>query len=124
MIDDDKEAQRIKLREHRKAQADAAFAECVAKYGDAEEADDGCRLVEASNRFFVLRRPTRGEYKRWKADVRESDSFDTLLIDCVYFPPKEEFAKLRDKYPALPDELGQTVLELAGLTNETLAKKR
>lgn len=117
----DREAQRAAARAARKAAAEAAHTAAVEKFGN--EDDDGCRLTEASGHFFVFRRPNRGEYARFKAEAKDA-SFNSILVDTLVHPSREDFAKLCDRYPAIEDELGPVVLELAGLTGEALAKKR
>jgi hypothetical protein len=118
----DREAQRAAAKAARKAAADVAHKAAVEKYGD--EDDDGCRLTEASGHFFVFRRPNRGEYARLKTEAKDGGSFNAILLDTLQHPAREEFSRLCDRYPALEDELGPVVLELAGLTGEALAKKR
>lgn len=121
-MSDDREAKRAAAKAARKAAAEAAHKAAVEKFGN--EDDDGCRLTEASGHFFVFRRPNRGEYARLKAEAKDGGSFNSILVDTLIHPSREDFAKLCDRYPALEDELGPVVLELAGLTGEALAKKR
>lgn len=118
----DREAKRAQAKAEREKAAIAAHVEAIAKYGD--EDDDGCRLTEASGHYFVFRRPNRGEYARLKAQAKDGGSFNSILIDTLVHPSRDEFARLTERYPALEDELGPVVLELAGLTGEALAKKR
>lgn len=118
----DREAQRAAAKAARKAAAEEAHRVAIAKYGD--EDDDGCRLTEASGHYFVFRRPNRGEYARLKAEAKDGGSFNSILVDTLVHPSREEFARITERYPALEDELGPVVLELAGLTGEALAKKR
>lgn len=119
---DDREAKRAAAKVARKAAADAAHKAAVEKYGD--EDDDGCRLTEASGHYFVFRRPNRGEYARLRTEAKDGGTFNSILLDTLVHPSREDFARLCDRFPALEDELGPVVLELAGLTGEALAKKR
>lgn len=119
----DRDERRAAAKAERKAAAELAHKSAVEKYGN-EDDDDGCRMTEVSGHYFVFRRPNRGEYARLKAEAKDGGSFNSILVDTLLHPSREDFARLCDRYPALEDELGPVVLELAGLTGEALAKKR
>lgn len=88
---------------------------------------EDCKLIKTNGLEIVVRRPRRGEYKRFMKAVSnerdKADAIETLVLDCVVHPPRAEFDKLLDKLPALCEELGEHVLELAGLSGKAQAEK-
>jgi hypothetical protein len=99
----------------------------VLEAAKAEHGADALRLVRSGDREYLLRRPSRGEYKRFRreasSDRTKDDSIETLVLDCVVHPPRAEFEALLDKLPALCEELADQVLELAGITGKAAAGK-
>ena len=86
-----------------------------------------CKLIKTNNLEIVIRRPKRGEYKRFmrsvSSDRDKSDAIETLVKDCVVHPSLKEFDALLDMLPALCEELGEHVLEMAGLSGKAQAEK-
>lgn len=86
-----------------------------------------CKLVKTNGLEIVVRRPRRGEYKRFMKGVSndrdKADAVETLVLDCVVHPTRKEFDALLDTLPALCEELGEHVLELAGLSGKAQAEK-
>lgn len=84
-------------------------------------------LLEAGEHEVVVRPPTRGEYRRFRAmatdDRKKPEAVETLLRDCVLYPESAEIERLLEKKPALADIFGGKVLELAGATEEARGKQ-
>lgn len=71
---------------------------------------------------FVMRKPTRGEYKQFRArlndDRTKSDAQDALVrVLCVY-PSKEAFDALLEEWPAIPEAASEALLALMGMATE------
>ena len=69
---------------------------------------------------FVLRAPSRLEYRKWKADIQDErkklDASELLLLPCIVYPEPQDFQAMLDERPALADTLGLQLLEIAGMT--------
>lgn len=76
---------------------------------------------------IVVKRPPRGEWKRFRAmlfaDDQKSEALETLAKACVLHPPAAEFAALLADRPALAEKIGSVLTELAGGGGEAEAKK-
>jgi hypothetical protein len=94
----------------------------VLEAAKAEHGADALRLVRSGGREYLLRRPTRGEFKRFRKeagnDKIKDEAIETIVLDCLVFPTRAEFEELLEKLPALCEELGEHVFELAGLTGK------
>jgi hypothetical protein len=79
------------------------------------------------NYQVVVRRPNRGEYKRFRAmqsdEKQKPAAVEALLFDVLVYPERPELNRMLDERPALADVFGAKVLELAGLTGEAEGKK-
>jgi hypothetical protein len=88
---------------------------------------EDCKLIKTNGLEIVVKRPNRGEYKRFMKSVSserdKADAIETLVLDCVVHPTRKEFDALLNKLPALCEELGEHVLELAGLSGKAQAEK-
>lgn len=97
---------------------DSAFIEKA----KAEFGDDGVRVVRTGKHEILVHRPSRGDWKRYRKEskdpARSGDALEVFIRACVSHPPREEFDKLLDRYPALCEEIAEPVLELAGLTGK------
>lgn len=75
---------------------------------------------------FALRLPTEVEYIRFKAaaisDKLKSTAVDQLVRQCVVYPDAAGFEAARAQAPALPDMLGERLLEAAGATMEVMVE--
>ena len=92
-----------------------------------EHGEDGFRVCESGGRTYVVRRPTRGEYKLFRralgGERTKDGAAEQLVMDCIVEPSRDEFLTLLEKRPALCEELAEAVLCLAGLTGEAGAGK-
>jgi hypothetical protein len=83
------------------------------------ETDDGEALA--------FRRPTRAEYKRFKANAldeqKRMDADEQLVRAVTIYPDAEGFAALLDRKPALATSMAGEVLKVAGAVQGLEAKK-
>lgn len=88
----------------------------------ADFGDDGVRVIRTGKHEFLVHRPARADWKRYRKEskdpARNGDALEVLVRSCVVFPSREEFDRLLDRYPALCEEIAEPVLELAGLTGK------
>lgn len=67
----------------------------------------------------VLRKPTRPEYKRFRAmatsESQKADAQEVLARSCVVFPAPAAFDALLEEYPAAADACASAMMELVGL---------
>jgi hypothetical protein len=93
----------------------------------AEHGVDNLRLVRTGGREYLLKRPSRGEYQRFRKessnDRMKDECVETLVLDTIVIPSRDEFIALLDELPGLCEELVDHVLELAGLTGKAQAGK-
>lgn len=89
------------------------------------------RVVEhADVGSIVVRPPTRQEYRKYKilavSDDKQENAIaqETLILDCVIHPTREDFVKLLDTYPGLDSykPLINAVKELMGQVESTEGK--
>jgi hypothetical protein len=61
--------------------------------------------LEIDGQTIVLRKPTRGEWKKFRSDstndAKKSDANEMLWRALVVFPSREEFSEMLEEYPAL-----------------------
>lgn len=90
------------------------------KHGEVTE-------ITAAGETVLARRPTRGEYKRFRAeslsDVKRADAVEHLCRSCIVHPDASGFDAMLERKPALADIFGAKVLELAGAVGEAEARK-
>lgn len=79
-----------------------------------EEADD-----EACDEY-VFRVPTRADYNGYKTHQKKallgqamSDAAASLARACLLFPSKDDFDALRERAPAIVEDLGEEIVESA-----------
>lgn len=76
---------------------------------------------------FVVRSPTKAEYSVFlKESLDESvrhAALRRLVRPCVLFPQGEDLTGLVERFPALHETLGKSILELAGMVSAQLGKK-
>jgi len=74
----------------------------------------------------VFRRPTRQEYKRFKASMHNPqlapDAQEQLARQCVVHPSKEAFDALLEDFPAIPEAASEAFSRLMGLAVEADTK--
>jgi len=74
----------------------------------------------------VFRKPTRAEYKKFKADAanpaRQSDAQEMLARSIVVHPSREAFDALLEDYPAIPEASSSAIAELVGFGTEEAGK--
>lgn len=75
----------------------------------------------------VIKRPPRGEYKRFRAmlfdEEQKAMALETLARSCVVFPEAADFNKMLDERPALAETIGGKCAEFAGAEGKVDAKK-
>jgi hypothetical protein len=81
--------------------------------GPEEAEDDACDE-------YVFRVPTRGDFNGYKNHQKRSllgqaapDAAASLARVCLLFPSKEDFDALREKAPAIVEDLGEELVEAA-----------
>lgn len=64
----------------------------------------------------AYRKPTRTEYKRFRAAVGSNpDAQETLCRQIVVFPSKEAYDALLEDWPGIPEASGQAIMYLSGI---------
>jgi hypothetical protein len=75
----------------------------------------------------AVRRPRRAEYKAYRSAAFAPDkkefAVETLLLDVLVSPSREEFDKMLDAFPAGTEVFGAKVVEMLGNNVEASAKK-
>ena len=83
--------------------------------------------LTAGEYAVLVRAPTRGEYKRFRAESlderKRAEAVEHLCRSCVVYPDPAAFDALLDRKPALADIFGAKVLELEGAAGEAEARK-
>lgn len=81
--------------------------------GPDEAEDDACD-------DFVFRVPTRQDYNSYKTHQKRAllgqaapDAAASLARACLLFPSKDDFDALREKAPAIVEDLGEELVEAA-----------
>lgn len=71
---------------------------------------------------IVLRKPTRAEYKRFRAmshnPAQVPDAQEVLARATVVYPTREEFDALLEEYPGIPEACGKSFTELSGIAHQ------
>lgn len=69
---------------------------------------------------YVFRVPTRQDFNAYKAHQKKSllgqaapDAASSLARTCLLFPSKDEFDALRERAPAIAEDLGEDLVEAA-----------
>jgi len=69
---------------------------------------------------YVFRVPTRADYNGYKVHQKKSllgqaapDAAASLARVCLLFPSKDDFDALREKAPAIVEDLGEALVEAA-----------
>ena len=74
----------------------------------------------------VFRKPTRIEYKQYKArsfsEQQRVDAQEILARQCVVHPSREAFDALLEDYPAIPEAAGKAFSRLMGLAADEEGK--
>jgi hypothetical protein len=74
----------------------------------------------------VFRKPTRAEYKRFRAMAHNSstlpDAQENLARTCVVFPSPEGFDALLEDYPAIPEAAASEIGEIMGMAVDETVK--
>jgi hypothetical protein len=90
------------------------------------EAHEEIAVLVYKDQDIVLRRPTRGEYKRFRATSFNEKSRDTALEDLVramvVHPDRSAVERIFDRYPGFAESVSKPVLELAGLVDVEIRK--
>lgn len=85
--------------------------------------------IRARKQTLVFRKPTRGEYDRWRdqtiADKSQQSRFDRELAKaCIVWPSEDAFSEALEDQPAmLGIEVVGALTSLAGLTDEISVEK-
>jgi hypothetical protein len=92
------------------------------KIEQLKDAHGELRRVKTKRGDVVVRGPSVGEWRRWRAESadakRRAQSIETLVRSCVVHPEPPAFGELLEKAPALVETLAEAVLELAGLEED------
>lgn len=84
-------------------------------------------LTAEGGEAVICRRPTRGEYRKFKADraddAKRIMAVESLFLSCLVHPPPAEFDAVLDRRPALADVFGVKLLELAGFDEKVESGK-
>ena len=68
----------------------------------------------------VLRKPSRAEYKQFRAMAHNSaqvaDANELLVRKCCVFPAREAFDLLLEDWPGIPEACGEAIRSLCGLS--------
>lgn len=84
-------------------------------------------VLRALDEHVVVRRPTRAEYKRFRAlasdEDRRADAPEALLRNCVVWPDPTALEALLERYPAMGDTFAVELLKIAGSTKDTSSTK-
>ena len=84
--------------------------------------------LEFEDAVIVLRKPSRDEYQRFRADVSDEKKRAAAagkLVKCLVVHPPEwsEVEAIFDEYPALEDQAANAALQMAGATKEASVGK-
>jgi hypothetical protein len=75
----------------------------------------------------VVRKPPRAAYKRFRSMAfdpkKQADAAESLMVDCIVHPSRDEWNTLLEQYPALAETFAPEVLKLAGASQSVDAKK-
>ena len=67
----------------------------------------------------VYRRPTRQEYKRFRAMAQSNpDAQEQLCRSIVVFPSKEAFDALLEDWPGIPEASAKAIMDLTGMQSK------
>lgn len=70
----------------------------------------------------VLRKPTRAEYKRFRAmshnPAQVAEAQEILARSTVVYPSKEAFDALLEDWPGIPEACGKAFTELSGIAHQ------
>ena len=90
----------------------------TAKLGAIKEAHGDIYITEFDGQEIAFRRPTRFEYRTFKADraddTKKTVADERLTQTCVVYPEALVLGALFDKYPALASVLAGEIHEAAG----------
>jgi hypothetical protein len=83
--------------------------------------------VEGKEYIVYVRRPSRAEYKDFRAaasnDKKQAAALETLLCTCVVYPSGAAFQAMLDEAPGLSETFGEELLKIAGLAVSADSKK-
>ena len=75
---------------------------------------------------IVLRKPTRQEYKQFRAathnQAQVADAQEMLVRRIVVYPSHETFDALLEDYPGIPEACGPSLQALVGMAGEEQKK--
>ncbi len=82
-------------------------------------------ILESNGESVAVRKPTRGEWKRFKAmasdEKKRSGAGEALFRDCCIFP--DDVEALLERLPAIGEMGAAQALKLAGADDEAEVKK-
>jgi hypothetical protein len=80
--------------------------------------DDRVHVIETMGETFIVRMPTRPEYKRFRSYVidagKRNDAHDALISEVLLYPERAAATAIFDRKPALVETLGEWIAEQAG----------
>jgi hypothetical protein len=95
--------------------------------GKLKAEHDDIYRINVGDDSFIVRPPTRTEYRRFitaaSNDKKRAIALEDLCADCVLHPEPEQFRQLTDRKPGIPATIGNKLLEIAGVVEEAEAKK-
>jgi hypothetical protein len=100
--------------ERRDSEADRKriLQECRGKWTQTDVA-----AFEVGGLFFVMRGPTREEFKRFRIQVvtpaSRAAAQEVLVLECTLHPGQEAMDALLNRKPGLMDPLGEALMQLA-----------
>lgn len=75
----------------------------------------------------VVKKPPRGEYKRYRAmlfdDAQRPEALETLARACAVYPDGPALEKMADDRPSMWERVGAKVTQLAGGEDDVSLKK-
>lgn len=92
-----------------------------------DHAGEDLYLLSSRDAAIVVRKPTRPEYKRFRAQsadpAKRDIAMESLVKSVLVHPSAKEFDALLDRLPALCEEFAGEVLEFAGMAGEAESRK-
>lgn len=88
---------------------------------------DKLSLLVSGDVEVVVRKPSSGDMKRWRADTadaaRRSIANENLVRSCVVFPAPAEMKTILEDLPGLVEEFIEPLLKLTGLSGQATIQK-
>jgi hypothetical protein len=83
--------------------------------------------VDGKEFVVYARRPSRAEYKRFRADInnekKQAGAVEMLLSSCILHPNTAAFQAILEEAPGLSETFGEELLKVCGLAVSADSKK-